>query len=196
MFQRQVWSPQESNVCVRVRHTHTHTLCWRHVDWWLRGHYAAEQNKRKGEGTRRRERERGPEHIVREEKGPCQEVCLSLFVLRTDRKRIRGQERLSTWKSPHNGSVIWSVWKALLSRLCRRGMSKGVVVGYQVNTKIKKMEQYQSFYSIDLLPYNTWRKRSVSIATLLNSSWSFGTRHFETWGINGMWLIKSFLLLK
>lgn len=40
-------------------------------------------------------------------------------------------------------------------RLCRRGMSKGVVVGYQVNTKIKKMEQYQSFYSIDLLPYNT-----------------------------------------
>lgn len=55
------------------------------------------QNKtqKKARGSKK-EREKGPEHIVREEKGPCPEVCLALFVLRTDRKRIRGQERLST----------------------------------------------------------------------------------------------------
>jgi len=53
------------------------------------------KTQKKGRGNKK-ERKRGPEHIVREEKGPCPEVCLSLFVLSTDRKRIRGQERLST----------------------------------------------------------------------------------------------------
>lgn len=81
----------------------------------------------------------------------------------------------------HNGSVIWSVWKALLSRLCRRGMSKVAVLGYQVNTKIKKWNNTSistvltQFVTSTKEVYNAWRKLSVSTATLLNSSWSYGT---------------------
>lgn len=153
------------------------------------------QNKtqKKGRGNKK-ERERGPEHIVRGEKGPCTEVCLARFVLRTDRKRIRGQERLSTWKSLHT----MAVWFDLSERHCWHGCvdeeCQKLYLGTKSIQKIKNKKWNNTNLSTVMVlikfvahtkeVYNTWRKLSISIA--IHIIWLYG---ILSKALDGVWLI-------